>query len=321
MKKILFVITKAGWGGAQRYVYDLATHCPPAYEPVVVAGGGGALAERLKGAGIRTLVVPTLQRDISWFKEFSALAELIKVFKTEKPDIVHLNSSKAGAIGALAARLAGVPRIIYTAHGWAYGEKVSVLSRAFRWTASLITMLLAHETITVSEYDRMRAPLGMRTTRIYNGIACPMALGSGEHIRSAFPPGTIITGTIGELNKNKNQLALIRAARQDPTINVAIVGEGDLRGVLVSAIMKFKLKSHVKLFGFMPAEEALPGFDRFAFPSLKEGLPYALLEAKCAGLPLVMVNRVGGIPEILDRPMSDFMLERMMRETVAVYES
>ena len=100
---------------------------------------------------------------------------------------------------------------------------------------------------------------------------------------------------------------------------MAIVGEGELRAALESKIREYRLEDRVKLFGFMPASEALRGFDVFALPSLKEGLPYVLLEAKQAGLP-IEANRVGGIPEILDaRDMGEFSLERMVQKTVQLY--
>ena len=73
------------------------------------------------------------------------------------------------------------------------------------------------------------------------------------------------------------------------------------------------------LFGFREARDVLKGFDVFALPSLKEGLPYVLLEAKAAGLPII-ANRVGGVGEILDaKDMTDFSLERMVEKTTALY--
>src|SRR3989344_323690 len=102
-KKILFVITKSNWGGAQKYVFDLATNLPKEeFEPVVACGGGGMLAKRLRAEKIRVVEVPSLERDISFIKEIRAFFFLWKLFQKEKPDVVHLNSSKAAALGALA---------------------------------------------------------------------------------------------------------------------------------------------------------------------------------------------------------------------------
>ena len=70
--------------------------------------------------------------------------------------------------------------------------------------------------------------------------------------------------------------------------------------MLEAKIKEYKLENRIKLFGYLPASEVLRGFDVFALPSLKEGLPYVLLEAKLAGLPIV-ANRVGDVAEILGR--------------------
>jgi glycosyltransferase involved in cell wall biosynthesis len=75
----------------------------------------------------------------------------------------------------------------------------------------------------------------------------------------------------------------------------------------------------VNLFGYLPAANVLKGFDTFALPSLKEGLPYVLLEAKQAGLPIV-ANRVGGVGEILDaKDLREFSLEQMVKKTAQLY--
>src|SRR3989338_7709209 len=103
--KVLFVITKSNWGGAQRYVYDLATALlRENYEVAVAVGGQGLLAENLKMAGIRVVGIPHLERDVNFFKETLSTLYLWKIFKSEQPDIIHLNSSKVGGLGAIAAR-------------------------------------------------------------------------------------------------------------------------------------------------------------------------------------------------------------------------
>jgi glycosyltransferase involved in cell wall biosynthesis len=322
-KKVLFVITKSNWGGAQRYVFDLATHLSKEnFDAVVALGGNGLLKEKLEAAGIRTISLESMQRDVSFFAEEKAIRELRRLFKKEQPDVVHLNSSKAGGLGALAARLAGVKTIIFTAHGWPFWEKLSSIARALIWYFSWLTALFSHKVIVISKYDlkvaRQMPFCGHKIVLIYNGIDANAPLGDGDVIRKVFPPNVHITGTVGELNKNKNQITLLEEAKQNPNLYVAIVGEGEDRAMLENKIKEYDLGGRVKLFGFMPASEVLKGFDTFALPSLKEGLPYVLLEAKAAGLPIV-ANPVGGIPEILQGKIEDFSLERMVKETAVLY--
>jgi glycosyltransferase involved in cell wall biosynthesis len=188
---------------------------------------------------------------------------------------------------------------------------------------SWLTALLSHKIIVVSDYDLKVAQnmpfVAHKAIRIYNGINLNMHFDSGAHIRNAFPAGARITGTIDELTKNKNHNALVEQAKSDLDLFVAIVGEGEERTRLEEKIKNYELGTRVKLFGFMPAREVLRGFDVFALPSLKEGLPYVLLEARIAGLPIV-ANRVGGVGEVLDaRDMDEFSLARMIEKTTALY--
>lgn len=323
-KKILLVITKSNWGGAQRYVFDLATHLDRAqFEVAVALGGTGELRYKLTTANIRVIPLQSIQRDLSVSADVGGLFSLYRIMRSYKPDVVHLNSSKAGGLGALAARLAGVPRILFTAHGWPFAEKRNALWRLFACFASWATALLSHVVICVSEYDvriaRRMPGIAHKAVRIYNGIDQNMAFGPGDMIRNAFPVGAHIIGTIGELTQNKNQVALIERAKTDPALYVAIVGEGEDRPYLMKKIKEYRLESRVRLFGFIPASDVLRGFDVFALPSLKEGLPYVLLEAKAAGLP-IEASRVGGVSEIVGATdMSEFSLERMVQKTMTLY--
>ncbi|HEV3245557.1 MAG TPA: glycosyltransferase, partial [Candidatus Paceibacterota bacterium] len=230
-RKILYVITKSNWGGAQRYVYDLARSLPKETFDVVVALGGsggrraaaGELADRLKEAGVRTIFIRSFARDVHAADELRALFELRRIFRCERPDVVHLNSSKAGALGALAARLAGVRKIVFTIHGLPEDEARAPLSRALIRLVTRFTFLLCTNIIANSKNNFER--IGSRKKHlIYNGIDLDMQFGSGDIVRSRFPAGAKITGTIGELTTNKNQRALIEQAKNDPAMYVAIVG-------------------------------------------------------------------------------------------------
>lgn len=336
-KKVLYVITKSNWGGAQRYVFDLATNLPKSdfsaqggpssgWDVAVAFGQRGLLASKLQRAGIKTHDISAMQRDVALWADVQSFFELYRLFKKEKPDVVHLNSSKAGGLGALAARFAGVQKIIFTAHGWPFWERRSGPARAAIWFGSWVTVLLCHRVIVVSNYDlevarRMPLTSGKKVVRIYNGIDSnfSLELQSGNYVRDFFPKGVHITGTIGELNKNKNQIELIEEAKNNPNMYVAICGDGENRVFLKKKIEEYGLDKRVKLFGFVEPRMVLRGFDTFALPSLKEGLPYVLLEARAAGLPII-ANRVGGVSEILDaKDMSEFSLERMVQKTIALY--
>ena len=160
-KKVLYVITKGNWGGAQRYVFDLATGLPKDEfevavalgEPALSAGKPGLLADKLKSASVMIYYISSLGRDVSFGKDTTSFFELYRLFKKEKPDIAHLNSSKAGGVGALAARLAGVHKIIFTAHGWPFWEQRNFLMRGAIWFFSWLTALLSHTVIVISDYD------------------------------------------------------------------------------------------------------------------------------------------------------------------------
>ncbi|MBI3573720.1 glycosyltransferase family 4 protein [Candidatus Kaiserbacteria bacterium] len=312
-KKLLFVITKSNWGGAGRYVFDLAVALSPKYDVAVALGGDGPLIAKLHNSGIRTIPIASLGRDIRATDDSAAFFALLDIFRKEKPDIVHLNSSKAGGLGALAARFARVPQIIYTAHGWAYNEPVPVFSRFFRWGASLLTLLLSHRVITVSDFDRVHSPLGLKTMTVHNGLEVPAFLEPSEArreiVRKAHvPEDAFVIGTIAELHKNKGIDLLITAFAKIKNGHLVIVGEGEDRAELEALIKRLELGGRVHLAGFVDnAATLLKGFDIFVLASRKEGLPYVILEAGEAGVP-VIASTVGGIPEIIDDQLSGILV-------------
>mgnify|MGYP001602892046 CR=1 FL=1 len=317
-KKILFVITKSNWGGAQQYVYTLATHFKEAGADVVVALGGtgaagaptGLLETRLTEVGVRTIFLTSFARDVSPLREGVAFFELLRVLRAEKPDVLHLNSSKAGGIGTLAGRIAHVPRILFTAHGWAHREARNPFSRLLIWIASWVTIIFSHTVIVVSERDYQSAPVLFSRKKIrvvHNGIPRNLSLPTREQAQErlqtivpALPKGMPIILSIGELTRNKAHEVLIAALAQVrfPFFCI-IIGEGEERPNLERSIAAHNLADRVLLAGFVPnAAELLPAADIFVLPSRKEGLPFTLLEAGIAALPVITTN-TGGIPEII----------------------
>ncbi len=327
-KKVLYLITKSNFGGAQRYVFDLATGIPNnVYEPVVALGGNGILKEKLDEAGIRTIVIDKLERDISLIKEFSVFFALIKLFKKEKPDIVHLNSSKIGGLGSLAGRVAGVPNIIFTGHGWAFNENRNSFSKIIIFMLYIFTIMASDRTIAVSEKTKRqiiyRAPfLKKKMPVIYNGmdrINFVPKDDSRNHLYSILDnnnldKNSIWVGSVGELHHIKGQSCLIEAfsglkeSQKVSNIKLLIVGEGEEREKLEKLITERRLNKEVFLVGRVEdARRFLRAFDIFVFPSFSEAMPYALIEAGFAGLP-VIASKVGGIPEIIEDKNSGVLI-------------
>ena len=130
MRKILYLVTQSEWGGAQKYVFDLAVNLAASQNEVVVGAGqgDGELFKKLEAKNIKTLRLKRTVRAVNPLKDILAVYELIKVFKQEKPDIIHLNSSKMSILGSLAGRLYGKNvKIIYTVHGWVFNEPLPYL--------------------------------------------------------------------------------------------------------------------------------------------------------------------------------------------------
>ncbi len=337
--KILFVITKSNFGGAQKYVLELATGLPrDNFEVVVVLGGSGVLSDKLTLQGVRIITLASLERNINPLKDFTSFAELWKIFRIEKPNVVHLNSAKASGLGALAARLYNMSlkvsmlqttnyklqtRIIFTAHGWAFNEDRSLLSLTIIKFLSWITILLSHKTIAVSDAvknDVINWPfVDAKIVVVKNGIKEPTFLSRdtarAEIIKqtgTSVPSDAFIVGTIAELHKNKGLSYAIEAfsklVPQNPLLYYFILGGGEEKEQLGNLIKQHQMEKHIFLLGFVDnAATFLPAFDIFVLPSLTEGLALALLEAGLARLP-VITTAVGGIPEIIEHEKTGLLV-------------
>jgi len=335
MKKVLFLITKSNWGGAQRYVYDLATNLPTGeFETVVALGGNGPLGAKLQAAHCRVVPIPSLTRDISPTKEWSAFRDIQEVGRSERPDILHVNSSKAGILGALAGRLVGVPLIIFTAHGWAFNEDRPVWQKLSLKILHWLTVLLSHRTIAVSNQVKMQMNwpfVQHKIIVIHNGRAIDNLFSYDEgrtFIINKEPrlrefQSDFWTMTIAELHPVKRHEAMIEVMKKmaDSDVNVRhlIIGDGETQEMLRTQIDALGLQEHVFLLGRIDeASRYLRAADLFVLASRSEGLPYVLIEALQAGVPIV-ATKVGGIPEVVEDGVSGILTEPL--DNKALFEA
>lgn len=298
--KILYGITKSNFGGAQRYVFDLATAMEgQGHDVVVLCGGNGILVRKLEAEKIRVISMNEMRRDVYIGEEIESFFKILKVLKKEKPDVFHTNSSKMGGLGGLAARLSGVKKIIFTAHGWAFNEPrpgwQKVLIKFLAW----ITVLISHRTICVSKKTKEQIahwPFAEKKLFVvYNGIS---KFDLTERTESKFT-----VGTTGELHKIKGHDILLLAWQKfihGRDAKLVIINDGEERENLVNMAKNLGISDSVSFKGFIDnARSLLSNFDIFVSPSRSENLPYSILEAGLAGLP-VIASAVGGIPEIIE---------------------
>jgi len=317
LPKVLFAITQGTWGGAQKYVYDLATVAQnKGFEVVVVYGVPGILIEKLDLLSIRTIALPKVVRAVEITSDLKSLATFIQILREERPDVLHINSSKIGVLGSLAGRIARVPKIIFTSHGWAFNELRPLWQKRLFWLAQYMTVLLSHTTICVSSAIKRDAKkmlfVQQKFVVIHNGIE-PKTLLSKETSRSKLIPHAkekIWLGSIAELHPTKNLSVLLRAfakiERDD--VLLIIMGEGICRQELVELSSTLQIQNNVHFLGHVEnASTYLPALDIFVLPSRSEALGYVLLEAGLARLP-VIATRVGGIPEIIENTVTGLLV-------------
>jgi len=314
--KIFYLITKGNFGGAQRYVYELASSLPTSdYEVSVILGEGETLAKKLTEKNIRVVSLPELSRNINLASDWSVFWSLYRIFRRERPDIIHLNSSKIGGLGSLAGRLAGIKKIIFTGHGWPFNEKRPWWQKKILTFFSWLTIVFSHQTILVAKSLMKPISAWPLTTGklkiIHNGIDYINFL-SERDARTLLLPNKadkFWIGTVAELHPNKGLDILIEAfarlvkdmlgSQTGWSLYLVIIGEGEERARLEKIISDKRLDGRIILLGQVEeARKYLRAFDVFVLPSRTEALPYALLEAGSAGVPIV-ASEVGGIPEII----------------------
>jgi len=338
LTKVLYVITKSNWYGAQKYTHKLATIIPRDHYDVSVAFGGGGvlgdkepglLKEKLEEAGIRTIFVPELVRNVFLFHELRTVFALYKLYCREQPDIVHLSSSKAGGEGAFAARLYRLkcifrsiflrtknykllPVIIFTSHGLPLDEDRGRVAKALIYLATWATFLLCHRVIVISKDNLQRASrfpfCAKKIHLIYNSIDPNSVVLEKESARKKLRKTDISSdlmwiGTIAELTKNKDLGTLIKAAgiirREGSSFLLCIIGSGEQKEALKALAEEEGLGDNIFFTGFVPnASQLVKAFDIFALTSIKEGLPYVLLEAGQSGCAVV-ATKIPGVVDII----------------------
>lgn len=299
-------------------MFDLACALKNDHEVAVACGGESLeLSKRLSEQNIKVLPLANLKRSVNILRDFSAAVEIFRLIKKERPQIVHLSSSKAGALGSIAAKLAGTKRVVYTMHGLVLAEPLGAAVWSFYWLAEKISSYFRDAIIAVSDFDRnlairYRICRPGKITVVHNGMdSAKLVFLPREQARIKLAglakidlKDKPVIVTVADFYPNKGLAFLVEAARKVlkkiPAAVFIVIGRiGPDYGKIKQAVVQNRLEANFFLLtGLAEAAHYLKAADLFVLPSLKEGFPYALLEAQLSGLPIV-ATKVGGIPEII----------------------
>lgn len=298
--RLLVVVTLAEAGGAQTFAATLVAGLRDRYEIEVAAHGpGGALADACAALDVPFHHVRHLVRDPHPFHDAAAVRELRSLARELKPDVAQINSSKAGVLARVALARTGV-RTVFTAHGWAFSGRGGAAGAVYT-TAERAVAPLSDAIVCVSNHDlqlaheRHIAPRGGLQV-IHNGIDAPAMLPPRR-----LPGDRLVLGCTARLAPPKDLITLLEALARPgcERWDLRVFGDGPDRAATEARRDELGLGDRVTLLGNRDDIAAqLADCDAFALISDWEGLPYSILEAMAAGLP-VLATAVGGVADLV----------------------
>ena len=269
--------------------------------------------------GVEVTEIAGMSRLLSPLRDLRSFLTLLRIFRRERPKIVHTHTAKAGTVARLAAMAAGVPVIIHTFHGHVLGGLyfsrlktrffLAIERRLARATDRLIVLTHAQvremaEGLRVAPMDRFAViPLGLNlqpfadVDRAAARSRLRAELGIGED--------SPVVGIVGRMVPVKNHPLLFDAMarlkdRMDPVPHLIVVGSGERERALRAYVSDKSLDGVVHWLGWRKdLPQVFPAFDVTALTSFDEGTPVSLIESLASGTPVVSLA-VGGVPEILE---------------------
>jgi glycosyltransferase involved in cell wall biosynthesis len=342
--KILHIITRLDMGGSAQNTLLTCLELSRRFGMVLVCGlsqesnminSEKEAVEKQTGIarlnGVRIVSIPSLVRRISPLNDVRALYELYRIIQKERPDIVHTHTSKAGILGRLAAKIAGVPYIVHTPHGHVfYGHFGRSLSRIFLWLERLFALftdrLVALTEGELQDNIDLSVYPADRIIKIHSGVnvqkfqSVEISIIDKKRSLGIETNGRTV-GFVGWLLPIKGPMYLLRAMeyvwQEYNDTNLVFVGKGDLDVDIRAEALKLNTNGRVKFLGWRDdIREIMPIFDIFVLPSLNEGMGRVLVEAMAAGKPVV-ASRVGGIPDLVRHGETGYLVPPADEEALA----
>ena len=286
------------------------------YEVIALSSSGPEMEEIRQREGVRTIIV-NMERHISPLKDIVSLWRLIRVFKKERPDMVHSITPKAGLLCMMAAWITHVPIRIHTFTGLVFPTSTGIQRRILMLTDKITCFCATHvnpegEGVKndLLNYKITKKPLKILGHGNIRGVDMnyysrrPEVLKIADELRDNNSFTYVFVGRIVR-DKGINELceAFDRLCTVFPNIKMNLVGiyEDKIDPISASARDIIKNNSHINAVGRKSADELLAYYasaDCFVFPSYREGFPNTVLEAGAMGLPSIVTD-INGAREII----------------------
>jgi glycosyltransferase involved in cell wall biosynthesis len=326
--RILHIITRLDLGGsAENTLLTAIGLAKKGYAVTIICGQSDNPPSRNEQkaltAGVKVIRMRSLVRDIAPIADVAALLRLWWHVVTNRYDIVHTHTSKAGVLGRIAVRFSRVKRVVHTPHGHIfYGYFSAILTGFFVWVEWLLMRWTALQiTLTHKEMlDYLAHGIGPeeKMVPVYSGIELqPFLACTCDRAKKRAELGIesqhFVAGTVARLVRVKNHQLVIQALdilrERAPLLRFVFVGDGELRDSLETQIQSLGLESRVVFTGWREdVAELLSAFDLFVMVSKNEGMGRAFVEAQASGVP-VIGSRVGGVAEVMSAGETGYLVE------------
>lgn len=306
-KKLLHVIGDSKFGGDTLYMISLADMFRQKGGSVSILSTTPETIALAREHHFAVFTSPKIVREISPISDVIALISMIRLCRQYHFDFVHTHTSKGGVIGRIGARLGNIKHIIHTIHGFAFHANSSLLERFIYENIERIAGYFCDIAISVNEEDRHYAIqkeiiAKSKIVSIKNGIDATKIESpvNRQEFREKLgvKDDQILIGTLSRFAEQKDPYTFFKAAEivllRQPNAKFLYAGDGPLMEKLREYAAQTGLISHFILPGFVTnRQDYLKSLDIFITTSLYEGMPIALLEAMCAGIPTIVTNVKG----------------------------
>lgn len=313
--KILYCITKSEWGGAQNHLYELIKgQTNKKNEIILIVGSEGSLTERIRNEKIKCKIIicDSLMRELSLIKDYKTIKFIRNILKKEKPDILHLHSSKAGAVGRVAAKNLKDIKVIFTAHGWAFTEGVNkIKARVYLFIEKYLSKY-TDKIICVSKYDYNLALRNNfnkeKLDVIYNGVGVPQINLGNEDIPIENKVNFFFPARFASPKRQDLVIEAVKDLPQD-RFKIHFLGEGPELERLKDVAEANNLSESIIFHGFVKnPRHFFTDKSILLLISDYEGLPISIIEGLSVGTPVVASN-VGGVSELVLDNINGFLVE------------